>query len=138
MSDKGRILLAEDNPTTQELLTILLHGAGYSLTVVADGHGAIRHAAAESFDLIFMDCQMPHLNGLEAAMQLRSSGVTTPIVALTAHARREDEARCLAAGMNDFLGKPFRRHELFAVLEKWLPGSTAAQPSAPREDEAAC
>ena len=137
-SDKGRILLAEDNPTTQELLTILLRGAGYNLTVVDDGHGAIRHAATESFDLILMDCQMPHLNGLEAAMQLRSSGVTTPIVALTAHARREDEARCLAAGMNDFLGKPFRRHELFAVLEKWLPGSAAAQSVASPGSEAAC
>ena len=138
VKDKGRILLAEDNPTTQELLTILLRRSGYDLTVADDGHGAVRRATDEAFDLIFMDCQMPRLNGLDAAMQLRSSGVTTPIVALTAHARHEDEARCLAAGMNDFLSKPFRRHELFAILEKWLPGPAASQPAASPDSEASC
>ncbi len=126
---KGRILLAEDNPTTQELLAILLRGAGYHLTIVDDGHSALGQAAEASFDLIFMDCQMPHLDGLQTARRLRAAGVATPIVALTAHARREDEERCLAAGMNDFLGKPFRRHELLSVLEKWLPAMKA--PSAP-------
>ena len=135
---RGRILLAEDNPTTQELLTILLRRAGYGLTVADDGHGAVRCATAENYDLIFMDCQMPHLNGLEAAVQLRASGVTTPIVALTAHARHEDETRCLAAGMNDFLSKPFRRHELFAILEKWLPEQAAAQAETPSGSESSC
>jgi len=120
-SGKGRILLAEDNPTTQELLSILLRGAGYHLTVVDDGHSAIQQVEAGTFDLIFMDCQMPYLDGLETSQRLRASGLTTPIVALTAHARREDAERCLAVGMNDFLGKPFRRHELMAILEKWLP-----------------
>jgi CheY-like chemotaxis protein len=121
VSRKGRILLAEDNPTTQELLSILLHGAGYELTIVGDGQAAIDCATAHSFDLIFMDCQMPHLDGLAASRRLRDAGIATPIVALTAHARHEDEKGCLAAGMNDFLGKPFRQHELWAVLARWLP-----------------
>ena len=70
-----------------------------------------------------MDCQMPLMDGLEAARRLRETGIATPIVALTAHARQEDEERCLAAGMNDFLGKPFRQKELYAVLDRWIPGA---------------
>lgn len=121
------ILLAEDNPTTQELLGILLRNAGFVLTIVDDGHGVLEKIAAAHFDLIFMDCQMPHLDGLETSRRLRQAGVVTPIVALTAHVRQEDEERCLAAGMNDFLGKPFRQHELQAVLSRWLP---VADPAA--------
>jgi len=136
---RGHILLAEDNPTTQELLGILLRNAGFELTIVDDGHGALKHAAVENFDLIFMDCQMPHLDGLETTRRLRQSGVFTPVVALTAHARTEDENRCLAAGMNDFLGKPFRQQELWSVLNRWLP---AARPdtalTAGGEGEAPC
>jgi signal transduction histidine kinase/ActR/RegA family two-component response regulator len=131
---KGHILLAEDNPTTQELLRILLQGAGFALTIVDDGLAAIECAAASRFDLIFMDCQMPRLDGLETSRRLRHAGVMTPIVALTAHARREDEERCLEAGMNDFLGKPFRQQELRAVLTRWLPepdtATGAAEPAA--------
>ena len=118
---RGRILLAEDNPTTQELLRILLQGAGFDLTIVDDGQAALECASAHRFDLIFMDCQMPRLDGLETSLRLRHAGVVTPIVALTAHARHEDEERCLAAGMNDFLGKPFRQHELHAILSRWMP-----------------
>jgi CheY-like chemotaxis protein len=127
----GHILLAEDNPTTQELLRILLQGAGYDLTIVDDGHAAIVCTKTAAFDLILMDCQMPQLDGLETARRLRQSGVATPIVALTAHARHEDMERCLAAGMNDFLGKPFRQKELWAILERWLPapGQEAEQPA---------
>jgi signal transduction histidine kinase/CheY-like chemotaxis protein len=121
VNGKGHILLAEDNPTTQELLRILLQGAGFELTIVDDGLAAIERAAAGRFDLIFMDCQMPRLDGLETSRRLRHAGVMTPIVALTAHARREDEERCLEAGMNDFLGKPFRQQELREVLSRWLP-----------------
>jgi CheY-like chemotaxis protein len=68
-----------------------------------------------------MDCQMPGLDGLETSRRLRQAGVMTPIVALTAHARREDEERCLQAGMSDFLGKPFRQRELRELLTRWLP-----------------
>lgn len=135
---KGSILLAEDNPTTQELLRLLLHGAGYRVTIVENGQGALARATGETFDLIFMDCQMPHLDGLEATRRLREAGVSTPIVALTAHARREDEEKCLAAGMNDFLGKPFRQQELWTILERWLPGAPPVVASSARAGRAAC
>ena len=123
---KGHILLAEDNPTTQELLRILLDSAGYRLTVVDNGLSAIDSAMATRFDLILMDCQMPQLDGLETSRRLRRAGVETPIVALTAHARQEDEEHCLQAGMNDFLGKPFRQQELWSILARWLPGENVA------------
>lgn len=125
-ASRRTILLAEDNPTTQELMAILLRNAGFDLTIVDDGHGVLEKTATAHFDLIFMDCQMPNLDGLETSRRLRQGGVSTPIVALTAHARREDEENCLAAGMNDFLGKPFRRHELQEVLSRWLPGNNPA------------
>lgn len=131
VNGKKRILLAEDNPNTQELLRILLQKVGFELTVVNDGQAALDCAAAGWFDLIFMDCQMPGLDGLEASRRLRHAGVVTPIVALTAHARHEDEMSCMAAGMNDFLGKPFRQRELREILTRWLPGSAP-----PAEDAA--
>jgi signal transduction histidine kinase/ActR/RegA family two-component response regulator len=118
-----QILLVEDNPTTQSLLRLLLEKAGYALTIAGNGHEALAHLAAGSFDLILMDCQMPGLDGLETTRRLRAAGVTVPVVALTAHARRDDADHCLAAGMDDFLAKPFRQHELYAMLQRWLPAS---------------
>ncbi|NJC87560.1 MAG: response regulator [Desulfuromonas sp.] len=135
----GHILLAEDNATTQELLGILLRNAGFTLTIVDNGFGVLEHARKETFDLIFMDCQMPQLDGLETTRRLRQAGVPTPVVALTAHARGEDEDRCLAAGMNDFLGKPFRQKELWNVLNRWLPVARPdAALAAGGEGSAAC
>lgn len=119
--ERRQILLVEDNPTTQNLLRLLLVKAGHDLTIAANGHEALQQAALRSFDLILMDCQMPGLDGLEATRRLRARGVTTPVVALTAHARREDAENCLAAGMDDFLPKPFRQFELHAMLQRWLP-----------------
>ena len=118
-----QILLVEDNPTTQTLLRLLLEKAGHDLTIAGSGHEALQLAAARPFDLILMDCQMPGLDGLETTRRLRASGVATPVVALTAHARREDAEGCLAAGMDDFLAKPFRQQELHAMLQRWLPAA---------------
>jgi CheY-like chemotaxis protein/two-component sensor histidine kinase len=115
-----RILLAEDNPTTQNLLSILLQQMGIKLTIVDNGQAAIDSLAKEKVDLIFMDCQMPQLDGFEATAQLRAQGLLTPIVALTAYARAEDEQQCLAVGMNDFLSKPFRQSELRSVITRWF------------------
>jgi CheY-like chemotaxis protein len=115
-----RILLAEDNPTTQNLLSILLQQMGIKLTIVDNGQAAIDSLAKEKVDLIFMDCQMPQLDGFEATAQLRAQGLLTPIVALTAYARAEDEQQCLAVGMDDFLSKPFRQSELRAVIARWF------------------
>jgi signal transduction histidine kinase/ActR/RegA family two-component response regulator len=116
----SRILLAEDNPATQDLIRIILEKRGCRLTLVDNGQAAIDAGGVEAFDLILMDCQMPVIDGFEATARLRRAGVCTPIVALTAFARAEDEERCLAAGMDDFLSKPFRQEQLSALLKRWL------------------
>lgn len=118
--EKRRILLAEDNPTTQSLISILLEQFGLDLVVVDNGQAAIDYLADEKVDLILMDCQMPLLDGFKTTALLRAQGLTTPIVALTAYARAEDEDQCLDAGMNDFLSKPFRQSDLREVLLRWL------------------
>ena len=124
---KRRVLLAEDNPTTQSLISILLAQMGLELEVVDNGQAAIDYLATEAVDLILMDCQMPILDGFKATAHLRAQGLTTPVVALTAYAREEDEDQCLAAGMNDFLSKPFRQNDLKEVLLRWL-GAEALSP----------
>jgi CheY-like chemotaxis protein len=124
-----RVLLAEDNPTTQSLISILLQQMGIDLVIVDNGQEAIDFLLNEHVDLILMDCQMPYLDGLEATAQLRAQGLLTPVVALTAYARAEDEQQCLTAGMNDFLSKPFRQAELRDVLVKWLGAEALSSTS---------
>jgi CheY-like chemotaxis protein len=116
-----KILLAEDNPTTQSLISILIEQMGFDLTIVDNGQAAVEFLEMERVDLILMDCQMPKMDGYAATSLLRSRGIETPVIALTAYARAEDEEECMNAGMNDFLSKPFRQAEMFAILEKWLP-----------------
>ncbi len=116
-----KILLAEDNPTTQSLISILVEQQGFDLTIVDNGQAAVEFLETQQVDLVLMDCQMPKMDGYAATTLLRSRGIQTPIIALTAYARAEDEEECLAAGMNDFLSKPFRQAEMYAILEKWLP-----------------
>jgi len=120
MATELRILLAEDNPTTQSLISILLEQMGFDLTIVDNGQAAMEFLEKEEVDLILMDCQMPQMDGLKATAHLRAKGIETPVIALTAYARDEDEKQCLAAGMNDFLSKPFRQSEMRAMLQKWL------------------
>ena len=120
-----RILLAEDNPATQNLLSILLQQMGIELVIVDNGQAAVDFLAQEAVDLIFMDCQMPQMDGLEATALLRVRGISTPIIALTAYALAEDEERCLVAGMNDFLSKPFHQFELRNILARWLVTNAA-------------
>ncbi|WP_305043345.1 ATP-binding protein [Geoalkalibacter sp.] len=115
-----RILLAEDNPTTQMLVRLILEPRKLSLRVAEDGIQALAALEQETFDLILMDCQMPGMDGFEVTRRLRRTGSRTPVVALTANLQRSFRDTCLQAGMNDFLGKPFRQTELLAVLERWL------------------
>ena len=115
-----RVLLAEDNPTTQNLISILLQQMGIELAIVNNGQEAVDFLSHETVDLVLMDCQMPVLDGFQATAQIRAQGISIPIVALTAYARVEDEQQCLAAGMSDFLSKPFRQSELKDVLARWL------------------
>ena len=119
-----RVLLAEDEPLSQEFATVALQDAGLAVDLAADGLIAVQklRAAPEGYALIFMDMQMPHMDGLAATRVLRRMGVSTPIVAMTANAFEEDRKRCLEAGMNDFLAKPVDPERLHQLLDKWLAG----------------
>jgi signal transduction histidine kinase/CheY-like chemotaxis protein len=115
-----RILLAEDNPINQQLALITLNKMGYSPEVVANGREALDLLKQESFDLIFMDIQMPEIDGLEATRLIRQKGdKQTVIIAMTANATIQDRDDCLAEGMNDYLCKPVDLTELIFTLEKW-------------------
>lgn len=126
----GRVLVVEDNPVNQHLLMRLLAKLNIDARLAIDGQAAVAAAAETLFDLILMDCQMPILDGFEATRRIRAAGrnASTPIVALTANTAAEDRVRCLEAGMNDFVSKPFRLESLEAVLRKWLPRQAAAAP----------
>jgi signal transduction histidine kinase/CheY-like chemotaxis protein/HPt (histidine-containing phosphotransfer) domain-containing protein len=131
----GTVLVAEDNPSSQRLIQILLSRVGLNPTVVDDGQKAVVCCQAHAYDLILMDIQMPVLNGYEAVRLLRQQGLSTPIVALTASATKEEEARCLDAGCTGYLTKPIDRRKLDAVLARYLARSpeetSQAQPSGP-------
>jgi PAS domain S-box-containing protein len=117
-----RVLLAEDEPTNREIAMMFLAEVGLRADVACDGTEAVAFAEKHPYDLILMDMQMPSMDGLEATRQIRRmrGGTKTPIVAMTANAFAEDKARCLEAGMDDFIPKPFDPEALFAVLLKWL------------------
>lgn len=115
----GRLLLAEDNLINQKVAVAMLSGAGYRVDTVFDGAAAVQAVATQPYDAILMDCQMPELNGYEATAAIRAregSGRRTPIIALTAGARREDRERCLAEGMDSYLSKPVSKDALLALV----------------------
>jgi signal transduction histidine kinase/DNA-binding response OmpR family regulator len=120
---KARVLLVEDNPQTQHLVKLMLEAHGCEVDIARNGREAISIAGTLSFDLIFMDCQMPLMDGYETTRLLRSSGHQEPIVALTAKALQGDAEQCLEAGMNDYLSKPFKQKQLHQIFEKWLSGN---------------
>ncbi len=111
-----RILVAEDSPDNQRILSAILRKAGASVTLVENGREAVEIADREPFDLIVMDIQMPILDGYEATRRLRKAGYGGPIIALTAHASDGDQQKCLAAGCDDYATKPFSRQTLLETL----------------------
>ncbi|AHG93420.1 PAS sensor protein (plasmid) [Gemmatirosa kalamazoonensis] len=130
-----RVLLAEDNPVNQRLATVVLQQRGHAVTAVPNGRLAVEawQRASEStpFDVVLMDVQMPEMGGFDATAEIRRreaerrdagrGGTRTPIVALTARAMKGDREACLAAGMDAYLSKPLRSHELLAVLDAVRP-----------------
>jgi two-component system, sensor histidine kinase and response regulator len=126
----GNVLLAEDNETNQIVALAWLKSVGLDANVVNNGVAAVAAAKAERFDLILMDCQMPEMDGFEATAKIRAMDVTpgrrTAIVALTANALKEDRQRCLDAGMDDYIAKPYTGAEMQAVLKRWLPAARSS------------
>ena len=116
----GKILVAEDNPSNQKLISILLQKMGIDVTIVEDGQAAVDRAMGESYDLILMDMQMPNLNGYDATRQLRSCDCKTPIIAVTANAMMGDEEQCRAAGCDGYLSKPIDRSKLNAIISRYI------------------
>jgi CheY-like chemotaxis protein len=137
------VLVAEDNPTNQKLVSALLDQRGHRVTMVNNGRHAVERAAQESFDLILMDVQMPEMSGLEATAAIRASergtGRHIPIVALTARAMAGDREQCLAAGMDAYAAKPVRAEELFAAIDAIVASapSTASSTATPQSPETA-
>jgi signal transduction histidine kinase/CheY-like chemotaxis protein/ligand-binding sensor domain-containing protein/HPt (histidine-containing phosphotransfer) domain-containing protein len=128
----GRVLVVEDQPLNREVAEGMLASLGVGADTAADGREALEKLRQSGFDLVLMDCEMPVMDGLTATQELRRSewpGTHVPVVALTANATTEGRTACFAAGMDDYLAKPFTRAALQAVLERWLPAGPAAAPA---------
>lgn len=136
----ARILLVEDNPINQQVATEFLEQAGFVVTVANNGKQGVQAVKMSKFDLVLMDIQMPEMDGREATRIIRKEPCfdSLPVVALTAHAMAGEREKCLNLGMNDYLSKPIKTEELYAVLTKWIkPGkrSTPVSKGQPPSEE---
>ncbi len=119
--DAPRILMAEDNQINQRVGKLILQRAGFNIDLVGDGREALEAHKTRPYDLILMDCQMPIMDGFEASRQIRSLEQQQPvIIAVTANALVGEREKCLNAGMDDYLSKPFQAEQLVAVVKKWM------------------
>jgi len=125
-----RILLVEDNVVNRTIATKLLEKRGHVVIAVENGALAVEATANERFDMVLMDVQMPVMDGLTATSHIRNrehaTGGHIPIIAVTAHALDQDRARCLAAGMDEYLPKPIRSTDLFATITRFAPAASVA------------
>jgi two-component system, sensor histidine kinase and response regulator len=121
-----RVLVAEDDESNQEVFRIMLERRGYSVRVVGDGRQALAALDEESFDLLLLDVRMPEVDGWQVVESLRIGEGENPgrgrlpVIALTAMAQKSDRARCMQAGMDEYLSKPLRFAELYATLDRVL------------------
>lgn len=123
------ILIAEDNLINQKVIERMVQKLGYRADLVANGRAAIEAVSQSEYGLVFMDCQMPEMDGFEACREIRkreSGAAHIPIVAITANAMKGDRERCLDAGMDDYVSKPFKQDDLKSVIRKWIPVETVA------------
>jgi CheY-like chemotaxis protein/HPt (histidine-containing phosphotransfer) domain-containing protein len=117
------VLVVEDNAVNQRVIEAMLGKRGYTVEIAANGREALTMLTVRSYALVFMDCQMPEMDGYAATAAIRgreSGAARLPIIAMTANAMKGDRERCLAAGMDDYLAKPLRPEELDAALARWL------------------
>ena len=131
MKSRPLVLVVEDNPVNQKVAANMIEKLGYRVNVAANGREAVESLARIQYALVFMDCQMPEMDGFEATRTIRdqesnsqqsgSKAPRMPIIAMTANAMKEDRDQCLEAGMDDFLSKPVTSKSLAAVLHRWLP-----------------
>ena len=132
-----KILLVEDNPVNREVAVAMLENLGCGIDTAENGRLAVEAMSAGTYDAVLMDCQMPTMDGLTATGEIRereqmSGSARVPIIALTANAMEGDRERCLAAGMDDFLSKPFTQQQLATLLRRWL--ALRALPESERRD----
>ncbi len=115
-----RILMAEDNAINQRVGKLILQRAGFTIDLVSDGNEALEAHRKNPYDLILMDCQMPIMDGFEASRSIRQLEQPQPvIIAVTANALVGEREKCLSAGMNDYLSKPFQADQLISLVKKW-------------------
>ncbi|HUR18958.1 MAG TPA: response regulator [Acidimicrobiales bacterium] len=125
LAERPLVLLVEDDAVNRRVAVPMLEKMGYRVEVATNGREAVEAITRDSYAAVVMDCQMPEMDGYEATMAIRKveGDPRTPIIAMTASAMRSDHDKCLAAGMDDYLTKPFRREELAATLRKWVQQS---------------
>jgi CheY-like chemotaxis protein len=130
---RGRALVVEDNLVNQEMARAMLDMMGFEVSTAANGLEGVRAAGADpDLAIVLMDCQMPVMDGLSAVRAIRAAepaGKRIPIVALTGNAMPGDREACLAAGMDDYLAKPFSLKALRNILDKWAGGARHTQPA---------
>lgn len=126
-SSAAKVLLAEDHPVNQAVIEAMLRSLGHEVVVAVNGEQALMQLKYKAFDVVLMDCQLPVMDGYEATRRIRQNPeiAATPVIALTASAMPGDREQCLAAGMNDYLAKPFKRADLQQMLNTWLPSEAA-------------
>ncbi|MBV9302310.1 MAG: response regulator [Acidobacteriaceae bacterium] len=136
MQESVRILMAEDNAINQRVAKLILQRAGFSVDVVADGSEALEAQCRNPYDLILMDCQMPVMDGFEACRHIREMKQEQPvIIAVTANALVGERERCLAAGMDDYLSKPFQSEQLVSIVRKWIAKRLESRLAGAREED---
>jgi two-component system sensor histidine kinase/response regulator len=132
MPQRKRILVADDQGANRKLTMHRLEQLGFDVDVVENGLQVVEAINRKQYDIVFMDCHMPHMDGFRTAQWIRQQEGTqrhTPIVAFTASVGTSDRQRCLAAGMDDFISKPAAESDLLRVLAKWLPDAEIASGS---------
>ena len=126
---RAYVLIVEDNLLNQKLALRMLEKLGYRADLADNGRDAVRMIEKGGYDLVFMDCQMPEMDGYEASAIIRQrekeSGQHLPIIAMTAHTMTGDRDKCMEAGMDDYISKPIRKEQIVQVISKWVPGGEA-------------